>query len=126
MQKINRIQSFRYAFAGIWYTITTQRNAQIHLAIGFVICLLSLFLQITLIEWAIIVLTMGFVLAAEMANTVAEAAMDYLSTEFHPQIKIVKDVAAGVVLTAAITAVIVGVLILGPRLWAWVIPLVLG
>jgi diacylglycerol kinase len=45
--------------------------------------------------------------------------MDYATTEFHPQVKIVKDVAAGAVLTAAITAVVVGLLILGPPLWRW-------
>jgi len=116
LQKINRVQSFQYAFAGIWYTLKTQRNAQIHVSIGVIIFLLGLSLGLTLTEWAIIVLTMGFVLATEMINTVAEAAMDVMTTEFHPQIKVVKDVAAGAVLTSAITAVIVGLLILGPRL----------
>lgn len=125
MQKINRIQSFRYAFAGIWHTLKTQRNAQIHLSIGLVIFILGLVLDLTLTEWAIIALTIGFVLAAEMVNTVAETAMDYLTTEFNPHVKIIKDVAAGAVLTAAITAVIVGLLILGPPLfkrlsWLWV------
>jgi undecaprenol kinase/diacylglycerol kinase (ATP) len=48
--------------------------------------------------------------------------MDYMTAEFHPQVKIVKDVAAGAVLTAAITAVIVGLLILGPPLLGWVMP----
>ena len=110
------MQSFQYAFAGIWYTLKTQRNAQIHVSIGVIIFLLGLSLGLTLTEWAIIVLTMGFVLATEMINTVAEAAMDVMTTEFHPQIKVVKDVAAGAVLTSAITAVIVGLLILGPRL----------
>jgi len=60
---------------------------------------------------------MGFVLATEMLNTVAEAAMDYASTDYDPRIKVVKDVAAGAVLVAAITAVVVGLLILGPSLW---------
>lgn len=116
MQKINRRQSFQYAFNGIWYTLKTQRNAQIHTTIGLIIFTLGLLLNLTLIEWAIIALTMGFVLAAEMFNTVAEAAMDAISTEFNPHIKIAKDVAAGAVLTAAMTAIAVGLLILGPPL----------
>jgi undecaprenol kinase/diacylglycerol kinase (ATP) len=70
-------------------------------------------------DWAVLALTTGFVLAAEMLNTVAEAAMDYATNDFHPQVKVVKDVAAGAVLTAAITAVIVGSLILGPPLLNW-------
>jgi undecaprenol kinase/diacylglycerol kinase (ATP) len=119
VRKINRLESFQYAFVGIWYTIRTQRNAQIHLAIAAAIFIVGLLLRLNLTEWAILALTTGFVLAAEMLNTVAEAAMDYATTEFHPQVKIVKDVAAGAVLTAAITAVVVGALILGPPSLKW-------
>lgn len=120
VRKINRLESFQCAFAGIWYTLRTQPNAQIHLAIASIIVILGLLLQIALLDWAILALTTGFVLAAEMLNTVAEAAMDYATNDFHPQVKVVKDVAAGAVLTAAITAVIVGMLILGPPLLKWV------
>lgn len=116
VRKINRLQSFQCAFAGIWYTVRTQRNAQIHVTIALFILILGLWLRLTLTEWAILALTTGFVFVAEMINTVAETAMDYATTDFHPQVKIVKDVAAGAVLTAAITAVIVGLLILGPPL----------
>ena len=119
MRKINRVESFRYAFAGIWYTLKTQRNAQIHLGIATIIIILGLALKLTLTEWAILTLTTGFVVATEMLNTVAEAAMDYATTDFNPQVKIVKDVAAGAVLVSAITAVIVGLLILGPPLLRW-------
>jgi diacylglycerol kinase len=120
VRRINRIESFRYAFAGIWHTFKTQRNAQIHLLIALIIFFLGLLLDLSLTEWAILALTTGFVLAVEMLNTVAEAAMDYATTEFNPQVKIVKDVAAGAVLTAAVTAVIVGLLILGPPLFKWI------
>ncbi len=116
VRKINRLESFRCAFAGIWYTLRTQRNAQIHLSIAFLILVMGLWLKLTLTEWAILVLTTGFVFATEMLNTVAEAAMDYATADFHPQVKVVKDVAAGAVLTAAITAIVVGLLILGPPL----------
>lgn len=119
MQKINRIQSFRYAFSGIWYTLKTQRNAQIHLTIASIIFALSLALDITLTEWAIVALTMGFVMVTEMLNTVAESAMDYATTDYNPYVKVVKDVAAGAVLVSAFTAVVVGLLIFGPRLWTW-------
>lgn len=121
MRNINRLESFRYAFAGIWYTLKTQRNAQIHLGIATTIVILGLMLKLTRTEWAILMLTTGFVWATEMLNTVAEAAMNYATTDFNPQVKIVKDVAAGAVLIAAITAVIVGLLILGPPLLEWFI-----
>ncbi|RMF04606.1 MAG: diacylglycerol kinase family protein [Chloroflexi bacterium] len=113
---ISRIESFRCAFAGIWHTFKTQRNAQIHAVIAVAIGALALALRVSLTEWAILALTTGFVIAAEMLNTATEAAMDFATTEFHPQIKIVKDVAAGAVLISAITAVVVGALILGPPL----------
>ncbi|GAB4453332.1 MAG: diacylglycerol kinase family protein [Anaerolineae bacterium] len=116
MQKISRIHSFRVAFTGIWYTLRTQRNAQIHVVIAAAIIAIALSLNIGLTEWAILALTTGFVIAAEMLNTATEAAMDFATTEFHPQVKIVKDVAAGAVLVSAITAVVVGLLILGPPL----------
>jgi len=119
VRNINRFESFYYAFAGIWYTLKTQRNAQIHLGIATTIVILGLTLKLTRTEWAILMLTTGFVWATEMLNTVAEAAMDFATTDFNPQVKIVKDVAAGAVLVAAITAVIVGLLILGPPLLEW-------
>ncbi len=122
MKKINRVQSFQVAFVGIWHTLKTQRNAQIHLFIALMILALGLILNLNFTEWAIIALTMGFVIATEMLNTAMEAAMDFATTEFDPQVKIVKDVAAGAVLISAITAVIIGVLILGPKL----LKLVLG
>jgi diacylglycerol kinase len=121
MKKINRLQSFQHAFAGIWYTLRTQRNAQIHVGTGVCIVVLGLLLRIRLTEWATLALTMGFVIVSEMLNTSIEAAMDHATTEFHPQIKIVKDVAAGAVLVSAVTAVAVGLLILGPPLLEWVI-----
>ena len=127
MQKINRVQSFRFAFAGIWHTLQTQRNAQIHVCIAFAIIIAGLLLNITLNEWAILALTTGFVISTEMLNTAAEAAMDFATSEIDPQVKVVKDVAAGAVLVAAITAVIIGLLVLGPPLlqklnlfWSWV------
>ncbi len=119
MQKINRIQSFQYAFQGIWHTLKTQRNAQIHASIAIVILIFGLLLKLTLTEWAILTLTMGFVIATEMINTAVESAMDLITIEFNPHVKVVKDVAAGAVLVSAITAVVVGLLILGPPLLEW-------
>jgi diacylglycerol kinase len=117
LAKINRIQSFQYAFAGLWYTLKTQRNAQIHLIATLIIFGLGLWLNLTFSEWAIIILTVGFVITTEMLNTVAESAMDYATLDFDPQVKIIKDVAAGAVLVAAITSVLVGLLVLGPPLY---------
>jgi diacylglycerol kinase len=111
------LTSFKYAFSGIWHVLRTQRNARIHLSIAVVVVVLGLWLGLSRTEWAIIALTIGLVLAAESFNTVAEAAVDLMTVDYHPLAKIAKDVAAGAVLLMAITAVVVGLLILGPPLW---------
>jgi diacylglycerol kinase len=107
----------------MWHVLRTQRNARIHLSLALAVIVLGLWLGLSRIEWAIIVLTIGLVLAAEAFNTVAEAAVDLATDEYHPLAKIAKDVAAGAVLLMAITAAIVGLLILGPPLWAALITL---
>ncbi len=111
------LTSFKHAFSGVWYVLRTQRNARIHLTVALVVIALGLWLGLSYTEWAVIVLTIGLVLAAESFNTVAEAAVDVATAERHPLAKIAKDVAAGAVLLVAITAVVVGLLILGPPLW---------
>jgi diacylglycerol kinase (ATP) len=118
MHRSTLLTSFKYAFSGMWHVLRTQRNARVHLSLALVVIVLGLWLGLSRIEWAIIVLTIGLVLAAESFNTVAEAAVDLATAEYHPLAKIAKDVAAGAVLLMAITAVIVGLLILGPPLWA--------
>lgn len=109
--------SFGHALAGIWHALRTQQNMRIHLTAMLSVVVVGLYLNLDAVRWAVLALTIGMVLVAEMFNTVAEAAMDAATTEFHPLVKIAKDVAAGAVLIAAVVAVIVGLLILGPPLW---------
>ena len=107
--------SFRYAFAGIFHVLRTQRNFRIHLGITALVVVLGIWLRITALEWGLIAITVAVVLMAEMFNTVAETAIDMATNHYHPLARIAKDVAAGAVLLAAVIAVIVGLLILGPR-----------
>jgi diacylglycerol kinase (ATP) len=117
MDRSNLLTSFKYAFSGMWHVLRTQRNARIHLLVALGVIVLGLWLGLSRTEWAIIALTIGLVLVAESFNTVAESAVDLMTGEYHPLAKIAKDVAAGAVLLMAITAVVVGLLILGPPLW---------
>jgi diacylglycerol kinase (ATP) len=89
-----RIQSFGYAFRGWWHVIRTQQNAWIHA-----------------------VVSTSVVLAAEFFNTAIEAVVDLSSPSKHPLAEVGKDVGAAAVLIAALAAVAVGLLILGPPLW---------
>ncbi len=120
----NRAKSFQYAFEGWWFVIRTQHNAWIHAIVTIAIVIMALWLQVSRIEWAILILTFMAVWMAEFMNTAIEAVVDMASPEFHPLAKVAKDVAAAAVLVGAGGAVIIGLLILGPPLWQKIIPLI--
>ena len=117
MRSRNILESFRFAFSGLWYAWRTQRNTRVHLAIAAVVVVLGLCLNLSYVQWAVLTLTIGFVLVSEMLNTVAETLVDLVSPGYHPLAKVVKDVTAGAVLLTAIISVVVGLLMLGPPLW---------
>lgn len=117
MRSRNILESFRFAFVGLWYALRTQRNTRIHLSIAAAVVVVGLCLNLSHVEWAVLTLTIGFVLVSEMLNTVAETLVDLISPGYHPLAKIVKDVTAGAVLLTAIVSVVVGLLVLGPPLW---------
>jgi diacylglycerol kinase (ATP) len=113
----SRIVAFRYAFQGWYYVLRTQRNAWIHSVIAAAVMIVGLWLGLPARDWAVLVLTIAMVFAAEFINTAIEAVVDLASPETHPLAKIGKDVGAAAVLVAAIASVLIGLLILGPPLW---------
>lgn len=117
MRSRNILDSFRFAFSGLWYALRTQRNTRIHLTVAVAVIVLGTWLGLSFTQWAVLALTIGFVLVGEMLNTVAETLVDLVSPGYHPLAKIIKDVTAGAVLLTAIVSVIVGLLVLGPALW---------
>lgn len=112
----NLFSSFKYAWAGISYAFTTQRNFRIHVVIGSLAIGLAWFLQLEAVKIATIGLTIGLVLALELLNTALESAIDLtVQQTYHPLAKIAKDCAAGAVMIAALSALAVaGSLILPP------------
>lgn len=114
---LSRIQSFRHAFRGWFYVLRTQRNAWIHSAIATAVFIVGMWLQLSLHDWAIIILTAAFVFTAEFINTAIEVVVDLASPDEHPLAKIGKDVGAAAVLVAALAAILIGLLILGPPFW---------
>lgn len=112
-----RIRSFGYAFEGWVYVIRNEHNAWIHALLTLFAAGLAAWLGITRVEWAILVLAMGIVWMGEIMNTAIEALVDMTSPEPHPLAKVAKDTAAGAVMAAALAALIVGLIILGPPLW---------
>jgi diacylglycerol kinase (ATP) len=114
----SRFASFRYAISGWWHVIRTQRNAWIHAVITVLVIFVSFWVQIPTRDWAIITVAIAFVWIAEFLNTALEAVVDLASPENNRLAKVGKDVGAAAVLIAAGTSAIIGVLILGPPLWA--------
>jgi diacylglycerol kinase len=109
-------RSFRYAFAGLFYVVRSQRNFRIHMAAALLAAGLALVLDFAPLEWAVLATIITLVMTLEMINTVVEAAVDLASPAYHPLAKIAKDVAAGAVLLTAIGAVVVGLFLFVPHL----------
>lgn len=113
-----RLRSFGYAFAGLRLMLTEQHNARIHLVVTVALLALSAALGLSRFEWCWIVAAIAMVWATEAMNTALEALADALAPDPHPLVGRAKDAAAGAVLVAALGAAAIGVLVLGPRLWA--------
>lgn len=110
--------SFKAALSGVWHTLTTQPNAWIELTAVAVVTIIGWWLAISAIEWALLALTFGLILALEGVNTAIEATVDLVAPHYHPLAKIAKDAAAGALVFAVLGSIGVAVAILGPRLWA--------
>lgn len=113
----SRLFSFRCAFSGWWYVIRTQKNAWIHAVVSLTVMALGLWLGLKPLEWAVLILTIALVWTAEFINTAVEAVVDLASPQHHPLARMGKDVGAAAVLIAALSSILIGLLILGPALW---------
>jgi len=105
------LDSFNFAFEGIIHVLRTQRNLRIHFAVAFGVLIFALIVDVTKMELIALLISVTFVLIAEMLNTAVEAAIDIATTSFDPMAKIAKDIAAGAVLIAAINAIAVGYIV---------------
>ena len=112
-----RGNSFSYAAAGLRALMRTEHNAWLHALLTLAAALMGVLFSITAIEWMLLVIVMGGVWVAELFNTALEKAMDLISKEVHPGIKLVKDLAAAAVLVAALVALAVGALIFIPKIF---------
>lgn len=111
-----RFKSFGYAFAGIKSFFNSQHNAWIHLLATVVVIFLAVFFHISNSEAVALIFAVGFVWVSELLNTAIEKIMDFISVERDPKIKLIKDISAGSVLVAAITALAVGCFVFIPKI----------
>lgn len=108
--------SIKTALAGLLWSIKTQPNFRVHLALSLLVLAAGWYLRISYVEFVILVFAIVLGLSAEMINTALESMTDLITTEWREQAKIAKDVSAGMMFVVAIGAIFVAVLILGPYL----------
>ncbi len=111
-----RVRSFAYAFEGIEALIKGTANARIHVVAALVAIALSVLLKISIMEWVAVIIVIGMVIAIEAVNTAVEDIADLISNDKNHNIKKIKDIAAGAVLVAAISAFAVGIIIFAPKI----------
>ena len=109
-------KSFRYAFEGLAAFFKSEHNAWIHATLTLIVLLLSAVLAISKTEFLLLLMAMVLVWTTEIINTAIEKAMDFISLQKHPQIKLVKDLAAAAVLITALAAFVIGTIIFLPKL----------
>jgi diacylglycerol kinase (ATP) len=105
------LESFNVAVEGVIHVLRTQRNMRIHFVVAALVLVAAIVFDVSRLELIALLLAIAFVLIAEMINTAVEAAVDVASTSFDPMAKLAKDIAAGAVLIASLTAAGVGYLV---------------
>jgi len=107
--------SFVYAFRGLRGMVREEPNFLIHLLIATMVILAGIILDIEPVDWVLLAIVIGMVLAAEIFNSALENLSDMVTTEYHPLLEKVKDRSAGAVVVAAIAAAITGLLVFIPH-----------
>jgi diacylglycerol kinase (ATP) len=110
--------SFGHAFRGVGSALRSELHLQFHAVATAIVLGLGLYVKLTLTDWALVVLAVASVWAAELFNTAIETLTNLVSPDYHPLAGKAKDVAAGAVLLAALGALAVGGLVFGPKVWA--------
>lgn len=112
----SRIKSFHFAWQGIIAFMRGEHNAWLHIIATLMVIVLANILHTSKTEQLALVFAIAMVWITEILNTCIERIMDFISEKQHPDIKFIKDLAAGAVLVAAIAAVLVGAIVFIPKL----------
>ncbi|MEI3611681.1 diacylglycerol kinase family protein [Pseudogracilibacillus sp. SO30301A] len=105
-----------YALNGLKEAFIRERNFRIHLFIATIVIITGFYFRLKWFEWIFIIIMIQTVLITELINSLIERIIDYIKPELHPKAKIIKDISAGAVLVAAITSIIVGLIIFIPKI----------
>lgn len=115
---LKRIKSFGYAFNGLRILIREEHNARIHVFATITVVLAGFYFDISMIEWIAISLSIGFVISLEIINSAIENIADFISPEKNDAIKKIKGLSAAGVLISALTALIIGLIVFIPKIFA--------
>lgn len=110
-----RIKGGGYAIKGAFLLLKTEHSIQVQSAIGIIMSIVGFYFKLNQTEWMLQIFAIGLVISVEGLNTAVEKLADFVHPDFHKKIGFVKDIAAGAVFFAAITAVIIGCIIYIPK-----------
>jgi diacylglycerol kinase (ATP) len=110
-----RFKSMGFALRGAIKLISTEHSVMVQFSIGILLIFAGFYFHITPTEWMFQTLAVGLVLSVEGINTAVEKVADFIHPEYHERIGFIKDIAAGAVFFAAMTAIAIGLLIYIPK-----------
>ena len=110
--------SFTYPIKGLRYAYRNEQNLAVDVGIALIVVIAGFIFKVSVTEWALLALTIGLVISCELINTAIEAVVDLVTEEYHPLAKVAKDTSAAAVFIFAIVAIVVGIIIFGPKLFA--------
>ncbi|HQY11677.1 MAG TPA: diacylglycerol kinase family protein [Ferruginibacter sp.] len=113
---VKLLKPFKYAISGLLFCFKTQQNFKVHLLLATITLVAGACLQISQWQWIVISFCISMVLAAELFNSAIEKICDHVNPAYHPQIKIIKDMAAGAVLVVALMSIVTGLLVFIPAI----------
>lgn len=110
-----RLKSMGFALLGAKKLITTEHSVMVQFSIGILLIFAGFYFHISQTEWLFQTLAIGLVLSIEGLNTAVEKVADFIHPEYHERIGFIKDIAAGSVFFAAMTAIAIGLIIYIPK-----------
>jgi diacylglycerol kinase len=114
------LRKFKVAFEGLFFLLKKDRNFQIHLLLFVLLLAASFFIGLSKFEWITILICSALVFTTEAVNSSIEKLADLITKEIRPEIKILKDIAAGAVLISSIFSISVALIIFLPKIWSMI------
>ena len=110
-----RLKSMKFALLGAVKLITTEHSIMVQFSLGILMTIAGFYCHISTTEWLFQTMAIGLVMSIEGLNTAVEKIADFIHPNYHERIGFIKDIAAGAVFFAALTAIAIGLIIYIPK-----------